>query len=288
MDTMADEPIIPAVPSDAPKQEEAINTTTPTPPDLVTRVSEVKPKPDPTSNGGYDKEAHDTMIAGLSPELQSQVKAYEASVMSGANKKFMAAADKEKELAQPWTTDRVQQLLNDQTFVASAQEIAQKQALAQNPTGSGLQDQEWSALTDVERKQFYAIQQNQVQMQAQMNTMLSKQEDQNLMTRYKNYDASAIDKAQDDYAKGRVNATREHVHKILDYDDAVKRAYEMGKEDRQTDIQGKVDASTLPNGVNTTQASDVPIKDKGVGNVQHFVNLAQARIKQFNQQSGRT
>jgi len=280
-------------------EEEQVTSPTPTPdpeptvtaapePDLVTRVSEMKPVSEPTEPGGFDKETHDKAIDSLPPEIKAQVKAYESSVMSGANKKFMEAAEIKKELAQPWTTARVQTLLNDPTFVASAQEITQKQALAQNPQGSGLQDTEWSALTDNERKQFFAVQQGQIQMQGQMNHLLAMQEDQNLMTRYKNYNARAVDQAQDDYRNGRVNATREHVHKILDYDNAVQRAYELGKQDRQTDIKGKVDASTLSTGVNTTQADSVPEKPKGMSNIEHFKNLALNRIKQMNQQSGKT
>ena len=266
-------------PSDAPKQE-TVNS-----PDLVTRVSEVKPV---VSTPALDRSKHDELIASLPPEVQSQVKAYENEIMSGANKKFMAAADKERELSQPWTTERVAKLLNDQTFVASAQEVAQRQALSQNPSGSGMQDQEWSALTDGERKQFYAVQQNQIQMQGQMNQLLARQEDLNLMSRYKNYEASKIDKLQQDLIQGNVRATREHLHKVLDYDDAIDRAYNMGKQDSQTEIKGKINASSPAVGVNTTQADSIPEKPKGMSNVQHFINLAQSRIKQINQQSGKT
>lgn len=280
---MADEQVIPAASSDAPVQEPVVVAPAP---DLVTRVSEVKPPAEPITDG-FDKATHDAAIAALPPEAQLQVKAYESSVMSGANKKFMEAADIKKELAQPWTTDRVQQLLNDQSFVSSAQEIATKQALAQNPQGSGMQDTEWSALTDGERKQFYAIQQNQSQMQAQMNTMLARQEDQNLMTRYKNYDATKVDQLQRDLMNGKVSATREALHKVIDYDDAVQRAYQYAKQDNQTDIQGKVNASTVAAGVTTTPADTIPEKPKGMSNIEHFKNLAMNRIKQFNEQSGK-
>ena len=280
---MANEAEVKEIPSDAPKQDTGITNS---PPDLVTRVSEVKPEVNGTP--ALDRRKHDELIAALPPETQDQVKAYESEIMSGANKKFMAAADKERELSQPWTTERVAKLLNDQTFITSAQEVAQRQALAQNPNGSGMQDQEWSALTDGERRQFYAVQQNQIQMQSQMNQLLARQEDINLMNRYKNYEASKIDKLQQDLIQGNVRATREHLHKVLDYDDAIDRAYNMGKQDRQTEIQEKVNASSLANGVNTTQADSVPEKPKGMSNVQHFINLAQNRIKQRNQQSGKT
>lgn len=282
---MAEETKPEAKPSDAPKQEAA--NTTPTKPDLVTRVSEVKPKSEPTDNGGYDKESHDKAIDSLPPEIKAQVKAYESSVMSGANKKFMEAAEIRKELDQPWTPERVQRLLNDQTFVASAQEIAQKQALSQNPKGSGMDDAEWSALTDSERKQFYTMQQNQAHLQSQMNEMLARQEDQNLMTRYKNYEASKIDKLQSDLINGRVRATREHLHKVLDYDEAIQRAYEMGKQDRQIDIVSKKDASSPGIGVNTTQADSIPERPKGMSGGEYFKMLAMNRIKQMHEQSGR-
>jgi len=279
---MANETKVKEVPSDAPKQDTGISHTSP---DLVTRVSEVKPEANGTA---LNRSKHDELIASLPPEVQAQVKAYESEIMSGANKKFMAAADKERELSQPWTTERVQRLLNDQTFVTSAQEVAQRQALAQNPSGSGMQDQEWSALTDGERRQFYAVQQNQIQMQSQMNQLLARQEDLNLMTRYKNYDAAKIDKLQQDLIQGNVRATREHLHKVLDYDDAIERTARLIKQDIQTEIKEKMNASSPAMGVNTTQADSVPEKPKGMSNVQHFINLAQNRIKQMNQQSGKT
>ena len=279
---MANETEVKEVPGDAPKQDTGIINPSP---NLVTRVSEVKPV---VNIPALDRSKHDALIASLPPETQAQVKAYENEIMSGANKKFMAAADKEKELSQPWTTERVARLLNDQTFVSSAQEVAQRQALAQNPIGSGMQDQEWSALTDGERKQFYAVQQNQLQMQGQMNQLLARQEDLNLMNRYKNYEASKIDKLQQDLIQGNVRATREHLHKVLDYDDAIDRAYNMGKQDRQIEIKEKFNAASPGIGVDTAQADSVPEKPKGMSNVQHFINLAQNRIKQMNQRSGKT
>ena len=279
---MADKVEVKEAPSDTPKQDTGI---THTPPNLVTRVSEVKPEVNGTA---LDRSKHDELIASLPPETQAQVKAYENEIMSGANKKFMAAADKEKELSQPWTTERVAKLLNDQTFVTSAQEVAQRQALAQNPSGSGMQDQEWSALSDGERRQFYAVQQNQILMQGQMNQLLAQQEDINLMSRYKNYEASKIDKLQQDLIQGNVRATREHLHKVLDYDDAVDRAFKLGRQDNQAEIKEKVIAASPGIGVNIVQADSVPEKPKGMSNVQHFINLAQNRIKQMNQQSGKT
>lgn len=280
---MADEATAPELKQETEAKPEVATAT----PDLVTRVSEVKPE----EKKEFKTDQFEEKVKALPPELQTQVRGLQNEIMSGANKKFMEAADirkaAEEAKAQPWTTDRVQQLLNEPTFVSSAQEVAQKQALAQNPQSSGMQDTEWSALTDGERKQFYAVQQNQVQMQGQMNQMLARQEDQNLMTRYKNYESSKIDQLQKDLIQGNVHATREHLHKVIDYDDAVERAYKMGKEDRQTDIAGKQVASSPSVGVNTVQADSVPEKAKGVSNVQHFINLAQNRIKQMSEQSGR-
>lgn len=251
-------------------------------PDLITRASEVKaPEPKPTD--GFDRKKHDEVVSSLPPEVQEQVRAYENEIMSGASKKFREAAEIRKELERPWTPDRVQQLLNDQTFVSSAQAIAQQQALQQNPQGSNMNDQEWSALTEGEKKQFYAVQQNQAQLQGQMNQILSRQEDTLLSQRYKNYNPQAVDEIRHGLLSGSMQATREHLWKVHDYDAAVRRAYELGKQDRQTDIQGKMQASSPQVGVNASAAHEVGEKPKGMAASEWFKRLARDRIKQMEQ-----
>ena len=132
-----------------------------------------------------------------------------------------------------WTTEKVQQLLNDPKFVQEAQKVVG------NPPNSGLTDQEYSALTDKEKAQLTNMQQQLQQTQLQNWQMQQKQQDDQLKSRYANYAPDIVDTTIYRLVKGEVQANREYVWKAIDYDDAVQRAYELGKQDRSSINQEK-------------------------------------------------
>jgi hypothetical protein len=74
--------------------------------------------------------------------------------------------------------------------------------------------------------------------------------------------------------QGRVQATREHLWKVVDYESAVKRAYDLGKQDRKMEVAEKVGASSNPNLINITPSNDVPVRIQNESSTDYFRRIA--------------
>lgn len=247
--------------------------------DLVSRVSKVKveaPKPVESNPFGLTKEDYDKVQS--EPTLSKFYK----SMQSDYIRKTQEVAEEKKKLAQPstWTAERLQQEMNKADFIQAAQQLT----AVNNPPNSGLTDTEYSALTDKEKAQLSGMQQQLQQMQLQNWQMQQKQQDEQLKVKYANYAPDIVDTTIHKLVKGEVKADREVVWKALDYEDAVQRAYQLGKQDRQLDTTEKTQAMSIE-GFNTTPQNDVPKPEQGESNTAYFKRLAQRRLAES--QSGK-
>ena len=237
--TVAPEPTQQEPVATEPSKEAESQQTTPEP-DLVTKVSGFKADPKPedqisTDDIKFDFKDLDKVQTPEEARAYAE-KAYK-SLQSGFNSKFQQLAELRKSLeAQTeWSSDRVRNLLNDPKFVQAAQEVA---GVSQQTDGID----DYSALTEAEKKQLQAMQ-SQVQSLANQNSQLLKeQQDKANTAKYNNYNPTAVDVLTQDLLSGKANATREHIWKVIDYDDAVKRAYEMGRNDRQSNLKENMNA----------------------------------------------
>ena len=101
-------------------------------------------------------------------------------------------------------------------------------------------------------------------MQSELTSMRTQKEDVELSSRYPNYDTTQVNKIFSDMMTGKVQATREHLWKVVDYEDAVHRAYSMGRADERDGVTEKRNASTITGGVNAANTQpDVPAQQKG-------------------------
>jgi hypothetical protein len=246
--------------------------------DLITRASKVNLTPaskkDDTNPFGLTKEDYDKVQADptLSKFYKSMQADYVRKTQEAAELKRQAE-DKSKQLSN-WTPERVQQLLNDQQFVQAAQQVAQ----SQNPKGSGLTDQEYSALTDSEKAQLSSMQQQLQQMQQQNWQMQQKAQDEHLKAKYANYAPDIVDTTVNQLVRGEVKANREYVWKAIDYDDAVRRAYELGKQDRLMETTEKQQATSLTGFQATPQSNITPTT--GESNRDYWKRVAQQRLNE--------
>lgn len=240
------------------EQVQAPKADTPQPkePDLVTRVSQFKaetPAKEVVDTDKFDFKELEAK-AEKDPTLMEAYK----SLQRGFNTKFQELAEIKKSLTnQPepsnWTPERIQKLMNDPAFVQAAQQLA---GPAQSPQGPI--EEEYSALSDKEKQKLTSMEQElklfkEQAFRSQMESQRIKQ-DQEARARYGDiYKPEAIDVLTADLLAGKVQATREHLHKVLDYEDAIKRAYELGRQDRSLDNQEKLN-STSYQGVNAAQA----------------------------------
>ena len=255
--------------------------------DLISRVSKVKidvNKPQTEQNEfGLTKEDYEKVTTD--PTLSK----YYKSMQSVMVKRTQEAADLRKKAdetmkqASTWTEERLRRELNNPDFVKVAQVVAQQQ----NPSNSGLTDQEYSALTDKEKAQLQLANQRIANLEMQNWQMLQKQQDETLKSKYANYNSDYIDTTVNQLVRGEVKADREVVWKALDYDDAVRRAYELGKQDRQMEVKEKTNSMSLSSGFQATPLSEVPPIEKWENDRAYFKRLGERRLAESIQRQNR-
>lgn len=273
--------ISPAPVSEAPKAPVSVPQE-----DIITRVSAFSPEQDPVQENGsvdFNRQAHEQALAKLDPETRAQVEAYEKSIFTGANKKFQEAAELRKQaeaqLNRRWSPSEVQELLNNPDFRQSAEFLTREQQ-AKQPSSESLSEEQWSALTPEERQQLQATKDETKQLKSQMGLILKQKEDEALRSRYKNYNPQEVDQVTQDLLAGRIQATREHIWKILDYENAVKRGVEMAKRELAGEVAEKHQAASISKPFNVTPQSEVPAKNPKESNIEYFKRLANRRIEQ--------
>jgi hypothetical protein len=80
--------------------------------------------------------------------------------------------------------------------------------------------------------------------------------------------------------QGKLQASREHVFKAFDYEEAVNRAYQLGLQDRKLEQDGKVAASSNPNSINVTHSgNDVPVRQPNQSQSEHWKAVAQNAMR---------
>jgi hypothetical protein len=203
--------------------------------------------------------------------VEERYKAWE----SGFNKKFIEVANMKKELEakvtqvqqsgqfQGWSKDRIREALKDPAFVASVQALQQESA---PQTWEGSSD-EWSALTPQEKQQFQQLNRQVNSQQAQLNSMLQAQEDEQLRKRYPNYKPEVVNSLWQGLMNGTIQATREDLWKVANHDQAIQQAYQLGLQDRKLDMSEKVNASSPASSMSVSPSNSVPedVRKKGFG-----------------------
>ena len=258
--------------------------------DLVTRVSSFKHEDKAKIDSEVAEPEFDTKKIDEIKDPEAKKYAEEAykSFQRGFGKKFQELAELRKQIESEktkietnasWTKERIQQeLLNNPQFVQAAQELAS----LRNPPDSGLTDQEYSALTDKEKAQLQQQNQRINQLEMMNWQMLQKQQDEQLRAKYANYAPDIVDTTINYLQQGKVNADREAIWKVLDYESAVQRAYELGKQDRARELQEKTNSTSVGTGFSATPLSDVPKKEQNETNQNYFKRLAQRRLAEAN------
>jgi len=262
--------------------------------DLITRASQVKLEPKISDVPEVNVEEPHFDINDIEkiedPAAREQAtKAYK-SFQRGFNQKFQEVAELRKSLeaktqqSTKWTPERIkQELLNNPDFIQASQTVLQDQP----PTETGMSETEWSSLTESEKKQWKS-------MQAELNSLKQKQhqeevlknfrsQDEVLKTKYANYDPNAVDIITGDLLAGKVQATREDLFKVYDYENAVRRAYELGKQDGNVDKQEKLNSSSFDGLGNVRVSGEKPEPTKGESDKSFFSRLVQSNIQKMKQ-----
>jgi len=208
----------------------------------------------------------------------------------GFNKKFMEVAEKEKAVSQrleeltrqqEWSPERVQQILQDPRFVASAQALAQSQAPG-NWTGT---TEEWSALSPTEKAAFQQLEGKVNSLLASNNKMQVAQFDNQIREKYPDYDPTQIDKFAEDFDRGQIDTAklRELVHKGLNFERYMERTYQFGIQDGQSQFKEKLNGSTEIGSNGLTTGEDKPKMEPGEQPRNYFKRLALFNLQKQKQ-----
>ena len=249
--------------------------------DLVSRVSQIKTEPPKIEDSKFNVNDLDAELEKIQDSnLKNQMLALKKSLISGENQKYQELAklrkDYEQKLSEQttWTPGRVQGLLNDPTFVKSAQEIMSGQQTPSDDT-SMLSESEKAKLAEVER-----LRREVADMRRQGMEVARRQQDEALKSRYANYNPEAIDIITADLLAGKMQATREHLWKVIDYESAINRAYELGRQDRKLDTGERIQSNSYE-GTSVTGTETPLKKEQGESDRDYFKRLGEYNLKKF-------
>lgn len=183
---------------------------------------------------------------------------------AGFNKKYEQIATLRKDLesksgqSRQWTQEELDRELKNPAFISLVQARQQQAAANQPPAEFEGNADEWSALTPVEKQHFAQLTQKVSAQEQFMMDMLKTQEDSKLKTSYPDYDSQAVDQIQRDLLSGKVQATREHLWKVANFDSAIQKAYQLGLKDRNSSVTEKLNASSGLASHNVTSTNEIP------------------------------
>ena len=258
--------------------------------DLLTRVSKFTPeqtKPAETKEPIFDFKEYKSVVDSIKDPVQKGVleKAYK-EMESGLGKKFETIATLRKDLEakvaqaqqkQGWTAERIQrELLSDPNFISEASKIAPQ---SPNPTNSGLTDDQWSALSEPEKARIKTLEGKINALEQQNSQANLQQQHLSLKQKYANYAPDTIMGVTNEVIQGKRTITLEDVWRSYDYESAVQRAYELGRQDAKGKAQEKIQSTSFSGG-ETAAANNVPAQNKGESGVNYFRRLAYKRLRQ--------
>lgn len=258
--------------------------------DLVTRASKVSivsPEQKPDDSISFNVKDFDKIQDPASRKLaEDAYKSMQADYTRktqalASERKSMEALKAQLEQSGVYSPAKIQEMLNNPSFVQAAEEYYRttRPAQASQPTnGDGtLSQEEFSYLSPEQQKLYLKTQQLETALKSVNSRLQSSEvekEDGSLKSRYANYDPRTVNQIYNDMMTGKVQATREHLWKVVDYEEAVKRAYQLGKEDRKLETADKVNASSSPQGVNVIPSSDVPTRIPNESGIEYFKRIA--------------
>ncbi len=195
--------------------------------------------------------------------------------LANARKDF----ENERQQASTWTPDRIGQLIQDNDFVSSLQTYYNSQSQSQT-------DDE-TYMTDEEKQLRNEIQQNKIQMQnlmSQQSQMLRQQQDAQLSQKYADYDANKVNQLFNDMMSGKYTATNEDIWKVTNYENAINKAYELGRAEERQGITEKSQYLNPVTGMQVTANTEIGNKLEGESNKGFINRILQKNMQQKLQQ----
>lgn len=271
--------------------KEGANTAPQQPDDLLSRVTQFEIEKNPANKTPdeqddvlfSDKDLRAKIDAIQDPALKQQYIDMRKSMMRGINEKFQDLASMRKELeAVKNTTQNVRfkansidELLSNPEFMNEAKA---KLAQSNSPIAdeSAISDETKQYISSLEGK-IKSIEEGLNQKQHQeANNEWNRQHDA-LAGRYKNYDKSRIDEVANGLITGKIKATPEYIYKVVNHDDNVRRAYELGRKEGSKILNEKRQLNNSIDSVNAVALDTIP-QDKAEDNLRFMQRIISKRF----------
>jgi len=204
-------------------------------------------------------------------------------------RKEMDSLKNQLEQSGQYTPTKIQEMLNNPSFVQAAQEYQRINGGQTTPTNSTgeLTPEEFSYLSPEQQKLYTSTMEVKKTNQEILSKLNSsemarafQEQDITLKSKYGNYSPKTVDEIYNGMMNGTIQATREHLWKVADYDSAVERAYKLGLEDRKLELGDKFNATSQPNSTSSTSYNgDVPVKQVNESQPDYFRRVAQNAMK---------
>jgi len=243
--------------------------------DLLTRVSKfgkdtnIDPNKPPVDDFKFDVKDLEKI---QDPKAREYAENAYKSFQRGFNTKFQELATIRKDFetkmgeANNWNPEKLRGLLSNPDFIDAIKTVT---GIGMNASNT-ITDE--SLLSEDEKKLLNENNQKVNSLMRQNAQLLKTQQDEGLKGKYANYNPEAVDIITSDMLAGKVQATREHLWKVIDYDEAVHRAYKLGVEDGQKEIGVKTGATAI-DGTATVDRGEVPPKNDGESDRAYFKRL---------------
>lgn len=250
-------------------------------PDLITKVTNFKRNQTPEIKITDDVQDFSDIKDPIAREIA--LKRYRA-LQSDYTRKTKEIAEERKSFdaklveMKNWSPERIQnELLTDPQFLQAAQKIAGN--INQNPTNSGLTDEQYSALTDKEKSELLSLK-NEINSLKQVNLQaILSQTDVQLRTKYTDYDPIVVDNSLRELMNMQPHQLREYVYKAKMHDIHVQNAYEMARQEVSQLNQTRNNAISV-DGNNITNNDGLPVRQPGQNDRTWFETLANFRLAQ--------
>lgn len=171
------------------------------------------------------------------PEQRANLLSAYSQMQADYTRKTQELADVRKQSKQPeyqdWSPERVQKLLDDPKFVQAAQKVA------------SVETDEYSSLTPEEKAEIRSLKEQNHAVMQQMSMLEKQKQDELLRTKYPDYAPDVVDTTINKLINGEIRATREDIHKLVNFESYIDRAYKYGKQDGAKERSERMDASSL-------------------------------------------
>lgn len=235
-----------------------------------------------TLNNIKDPFAKQQVSQILEEKEKQMVKAMNEKFRQAAEMRKQAEALMEQNQEPQWTEDTFENMLQDPKFIEFAQAKVASQQTQTPPSSYEGSQEEWSALSDSEQQRIRSLEDKINSFMTQQEKLQIQAADKEIAERLPGYDASAVDKFQNELLQNKYDqaSIREHIGKSLLFDQAVQRAHQNGLEGRKLELGEKSNAAQQLNGHNTQTQKDVPqaIVNEQTGkkepSAKHFARIA--------------